>query len=159
MEAQNLFANSRVNITAEGKRYLGAVIGSTEYRDEYVKDLVKDWDSQPNIWSTIAETTHEAYSAFGSGFESKLSYFLRTIPNIRHVLLPLGRTIKNKFIPGITTGRHICNGMEKILISLPTRYGRLAIQIFHETAEIEFMNSSKITSEVTALIKKVYSTI
>ena len=159
MEAQNLFANSRVNITAEGKRYLGAVIGSTEYHDEYVKDLVKDWVNQLNILSTIAETTHEVYSAFGSGFESKLSYFLRTIPNIRHLLLPLGRTIKNKFIPGITTGRHICNGMEKILISLPTRYGRLAIQIFHETAEIEFMNSSKITSEVTALIKKVYSTI
>ena len=30
-----------MNITVEGKRYLGAVIRSTEYRDEYVKDLVK----------------------------------------------------------------------------------------------------------------------
>ena len=39
MEAKNLFANSRMNITVEGKRYLDAVIGSTEYRDEYVKDL------------------------------------------------------------------------------------------------------------------------
>ena len=56
MEAQNLFANSRVNITAEGKRHLVAVIGSTEYRDEYVKDLVKDWDNQLTIFSTIAET-------------------------------------------------------------------------------------------------------
>ena len=37
MEAQNLFANSRVNITAEGKKHLGAVIGSTEYRDENVE--------------------------------------------------------------------------------------------------------------------------
>ena len=55
MEAQNLFANSRVNITAEGRRHLGAVIGSTEYRDEYVKDLVKVWESQLTILSTIAE--------------------------------------------------------------------------------------------------------
>ena len=31
-----------MNITVQGKRYLGAVIGSTEYRDEYVRDLVKD---------------------------------------------------------------------------------------------------------------------
>ena len=38
MEAQNLFTNSRVNITDGGKRRLGAVIGSTEYRDKYVKD-------------------------------------------------------------------------------------------------------------------------
>ena len=42
MEKQNLFANWRGNTTAEGKRHFGAVIGSTEYRDEYVKDLVKD---------------------------------------------------------------------------------------------------------------------
>ena len=41
MEAQNLFANSRVKITAEGKGHLGAVIGSTKYCDEYVED----WDN------------------------------------------------------------------------------------------------------------------
>ena len=35
----------------------------------------------------------------------------------------------------------------------------IVIPIFHETEEIEFMNSSKITLELTALIKKVYSTI
>ena len=56
MEAQNLFANSIVNITAEGKTHLDAVIGSAEYRDEYVKDLVKDWDNQLTILSIIAET-------------------------------------------------------------------------------------------------------
>ena len=44
MEVQNVFADSRVNITAEGKRHLGAVIESKEYRDEYVNDLVKDWE-------------------------------------------------------------------------------------------------------------------
>ena len=42
----------------------------------------------------------------------------------------------------------------KLLISLPTRYGGLAIPIFHETAEIDFMNSSKITSKLTAAIKE-----
>ena len=47
MEAQNLFANSRVNITAGGKKHLGAVIGSIENREEYVKNLVKDWDNLP----------------------------------------------------------------------------------------------------------------
>ena len=159
MEAQNLFVNSRVNITTAGKRHLGAVIGSTEYRDEYVKNLVKDWDNQLTILSPIPETQPQAaYLAFASVFQSKLNYFLRTIPNIRHLLLPLERTIRNKFIPAVT-GCHICSDKERVLISLPTRYGGLAIPIFHETAEIEFMNSSKITSELTALIKKVYSTI
>ena len=157
MEAQNLFANSRVNITAEGKRHLGAVIGSAEYRNEYVKDLAKYWDNQLTILSTIAETQPQAaYSVFSSGFKSKLNSFPRTIPNIRHLLLPLERTIRSNFIPA-ATGFHICSDKESLLISLPTCYGGLVIPIFHETAEIEFMNSSKITS--TVLIWKVYSTI
>ena len=148
MEAQNVFANLRVNITAEEKIHLGAVIGSTEYRYKYVKDLVKVWDKQVIILSTIAKTQSQAaYLAFASGFKSKL-YFLRTIPNIRHLLLPVERTIRrNKFIPAVT-GCHICSDKERVIVSLPTRYGRLVIPILHETAKIEFMNTSKIISEL-----------
>ena len=43
MVAQNLFANSSVNITAEEKRHLGAIIRSTDNGDNNVKDLVKDF--------------------------------------------------------------------------------------------------------------------
>ena len=41
-EVRNVFNGSNVNITMEGKRHLGAVIGSNEYREEYVKDLGND---------------------------------------------------------------------------------------------------------------------
>ena len=65
MEAQNLFANSRENITDEGKRHLDAVIGSTEYRDWYLKYLVKAWDNQLTILSTIPEIQPQvAYLTF-----------------------------------------------------------------------------------------------
>ena len=94
MNAQNLFANSRVKSRLKKNTHLRAIIGSTEYRDQYVKDLVNDWDNQLTILSTIAETQLQAaYLAFATGFKSKLKYFLRTIPNIRHLLLPLERTI------------------------------------------------------------------
>ena len=137
-----------MNITAEEKIHLSAVIGSTEYRDKYVKDLVKDWDNQLTILSTIAEIQPQAaYLAFASGFKSKLNNFLGTTPNIRHLLLTLERTIRNKFIPTLTWW-HICSDKERVLISLPSRYGGFAIPIFRETAEIAFMNSSKITSEL-----------
>ena len=141
-----------MNITTERKRHLVAVIGSTEYCDQYVKDLAKDWDNQLSILSTIAKTQPQAaYLAFAGGFKSKLNYFLRTIPNIHHLLLPLERTIRNKFVPAVT-GCQICSDKERVLISLSTRYGGLAIPVFHEIAEIEFMDSSKILSELTALI-------
>ena len=120
MEAQNLFANSIVNITAEGKRHLGAVIRSAEYRDKYVKDLVKDWKNQLTTLSTIAETQPQDYLALASGFKSKLNYFLRSIPNIHHLLLSLEKTIRNKFIPAVTRC-HICSDKKRVLISLPTR--------------------------------------
>ena len=116
-----------------------------------MKDLVKDRGNQLTILSTIAETQLPAvYLAFASGFKSKLNYFLRTIPNIRHLQLPVERTTWNKFIPAVT-GCHISNDKEWVLVALPTRYcGPLAIPMFNEAAEIEFMKSSKITSEFTA---------
>ena len=108
MEAPNLFANLRVNITAEGKIHLGAVIRSTEYRDKYVEDLVKVWNNQLTILSTIAKTQPQAaYLAFANRFKSKI-LLLRTIPNIRHLLLPVERTVRNKFIPAVA-GCYICS--------------------------------------------------
>ena len=55
-EARNVFNNSNVSITIEGKRHLGAVIGSNEYREEYVKDLVNDRNNQLVFLSSIAES-------------------------------------------------------------------------------------------------------
>ena len=98
-----------MNITAEGKRHLGAFIRSTECCDKYVKDSVKDCGNQLPILSSIAKTQPQVtYSAFFSEFKSHLNYFLRTIPNISHLLLPLEKTIRNKFIPAIT-GCQICS--------------------------------------------------
>ena len=45
MKVQKLLPNLSVNIAAEGKIQLGVVIGSTEYRDKYLKDLVNDCDN------------------------------------------------------------------------------------------------------------------
>lgn len=63
-----------------------AFIGIREYRDEYVKNLVTNWDKQlTNSLSTIAvpKTQQQvAYSAFVSGFKNKLKYFMRTISAI-----------------------------------------------------------------------------
>ena len=131
---------------------MGAIVGSEIYKREYVDDLVKDWNSQLRILSTIAESQPQAaYSAFVSGFRNKLSYFMRTIPDISNLLIPIEDTIRNRFIPAITGGR-IFNKEERKLLSLPTRYGGLAISIFHEQAEVKHKNSRRITAELTSLV-------
>ena len=72
-EARNIFSDSNVNITIE--RNVGAIIGSNEYREEYVNDFVNDWNIQLVLLSSIAESQPQtAYSAFVSGLKSKLNF-------------------------------------------------------------------------------------
>ena len=102
--------------------------------------------------STIAESQPQAtYSAFVSGFKNKSSFFMRTIPNISNLLIPIEDTIRNQFIPAITGG-FICNEEDQRLLSLPTRYRGLAIPIFHEQADVEYNNLRRITVELTSPI-------
>lgn len=65
------------------------------------------------------------------GFKEKLIYFMRKIPESGKLLKPLEDVIRFKFIPSITGG-HISSDDEYKLLSLPTRYGGLAIQLFYE---------------------------
>ena len=130
--ATMLFDNSNVNFKVEVKRLLGAIVGSEIYKRKYVDNLVKDWNSQLCILSTLAESQPQAaHSAFVSGFKNKLNYFMRNISHISNLLIPIENTIQNQFITG-TTGGRICNEEEQRLLSLPTWYGGLAIQIFHK---------------------------
>ena len=131
---------------------MGSIAGSEIYKRKYVDDLVKDWNSLLCILPTVAEIQSQAaYSAFVSGFKNKLSYFMRTIPDISNLLIPIEDTIRNRFIPAIT-GERICNKEERRLLFLPTRYGGLIISIFLEQADVEYSNSRRITAERTSLI-------
>ena len=57
MEAQNLYANWRVKGAGIGITHFGAVIGSKEYRDEYVKDLDTLKKLKTEIKKSIEENT------------------------------------------------------------------------------------------------------
>ena len=59
-----------------------------------------------------------------------------TSPGISQFLCPLEDRNRNKFIPAITGG-HTCSNNERRLLSLSTRYGKLAIPTFYELAETE----------------------
>ena len=120
-----LFDNSNLNITVDGKRHFGAIVGSDGYKREYVNELVKNWNGQTCMLSTVAESQPQAaYSAFMNGFKNKLCYFMRNSPDISSLLLSIEDTIRNRFIPSITGG-HICNEEERKLLSLPTIYAAI----------------------------------
>ena len=129
-KANDVFAQSNVNITTSGKRHLGAVIGNESYKKEYVSDLVNDWKKQLETLSMIAEIEPQsAYAAFVFGFRRKLTYFMRTIPDLNNLLVPIEESIRFIFIPALTGGHH-CSYLERELLSLPVRFGGLGITNF-----------------------------
>ena len=136
-DAKTIFTDTNMNISANGRKHLGAVVGRDTYNVQYVENLVDDWNTQLKLLPITAETQPQAaYLAFVSGFRSKLNYFMRTIPEISHHLVSLEETLRNRFLTAITGG-HICNDTERKLLSLPTRFGGLEIRIFYEQATVE----------------------
>ena len=147
-----MFKDTTIKITKEVHRHLGAVIGSQEFKAEYCQQLIKDWVQQLENLSEIAKIEPQsAYSAFISGFQGKLTFYMRTIKGIEQFLQPIEDTIRNKFIPAISEGRH-CSDDERELLSLPTRYGGMGIKNPVETAKEEFENSKKLTKQMSSLL-------
>ena len=81
---------------------------------------------------------------------------MRKIPEITHHLVSLKETTHNRSIPAITSG-HICNDTEGKFLSLPTRFGGLAIPIFYEQASVEYSNSRKLTAQLASLIENQFN--
>ena len=46
VKATSLFQNTKIQITENGKRHLGAVIGTKTYKEEYVAEKIHTWISE-----------------------------------------------------------------------------------------------------------------
>ena len=144
-EAERMFAGTGINITTEGRKYLGGYVGSREGAVKYVQGLVKNWLTQLEELTKIAKCEPQvAYSSFTAGFKHKVTYFMRAIPDLQEVLKPLDHFIDHSFIPAITEG-HVLSPNDRKLLSLPVRLGGLGIPIFSEVCTREFENSMKAT--------------
>ena len=147
-KAVSEFQGTGVKITEDGKRHLGAVIGTEDYREEYMTKKINQWSAEIEVLCRIANIEPQAaHSCFISGYKNRLSYYMRTIPNIGYLLERIDNIITTKLIPAITGGKQV-SVMERRLISLPQKYGGLGIPIFSEIAEHEYQNSLYITEKL-----------
>jgi hypothetical protein len=151
-EAVHLFQNTGINITTQGRKYLGGFVGKEEATKEYVEELRDEWITELEELSNIARSEPQAaYSAFTAGFRHKMTYFIRTIPDLAETLKPLDDVINNKLIPAITEGQ-IISAADRNLLSLPVRLGGLGIPIYQEECTKEYQNSRKVTQLLTPKI-------
>ena len=94
-DAERVFGDE-IYITTEGKRNLGAVIGSKEYKDQYCAEEVQGW--KEGI-STLAEINkrqpHAAYIVFTKGS----TYCMRTVESFVECVDPVQQVIDEMFLP------------------------------------------------------------
>ena len=87
-----------MNVTYDGRPYLGAAVGSREYVTAHVESKIDEWVSDMKY--LIAETQpHAAFSAFTHGLPSKWTYLSPTIPDIGPVMKPLDDALHSDLIP------------------------------------------------------------
>ena len=145
-EAISTFAGTGVNVTPDGRPYLGTAIGSQAYMEAYARQKVGEWLSCVNHLTDIAKTQpHAAFAALTHGLMSKWTYLSRTTPGISHIMEPLDETLRCKLFP-VLTGRPPPSDLECSLFALPARLGGLGIGIPSRNADRELQSSLLITS-------------
>ena len=125
--AQEIFGESEVNITTDGRPVLCAAIGTESYIEEFVTKKVQDWVEEMRLASFADSQPHAAYSSLTHGLSSKWSYICRTTSNISHLLQPLEMAIRTKLLPKLT-GREPPSDQERDLLGLPARLGGLGFR-------------------------------
>ena len=146
--ANTTFKSTKINVTSNGKRHLGAVIGSRSYKEDYMNEKIDQWIKEVKLLSEIAKIEPQcALSCFISGYKHKLNCYMRTVPNISNLLRHIDDVITKEFIPAITRGVK-CSEIERKLLSLPPKLGGLGIPIFSETFDFEYSNSKMVTKQL-----------
>ena len=91
--AKQVFDGTGLQITTEGKRHLGAVVGTEDFKNEYVAGKIEDWIEELAALEKIAQVDpHIAYCAYVQAIQHRYTYVLRTIPNIKDHLLTVSYT-------------------------------------------------------------------
>ena len=86
--ARHLFSDTCINVTAEGRPYVGAAIGSRAFSENfYVSSKVASWVTELELLASFAVT--QPHTAFSCGVVSKWLFIARTVPDVGHLYQPL----------------------------------------------------------------------
>ena len=149
-QAEQIFKNTKVKITTEGERHMGAVIGSHEFRETYVSNKVAKWVEDVEELSRLAKDEPQAvYSCYTKAISHRWTYVQRTIPDIAHLFRPLEAAIREKLIPALV-GRTISD-IDRRIFALPVRLGGMGI-VNPTRSSDEFNASFDITQNLSRII-------
>ncbi len=152
-EATTAFEGMGVNITQEGKRHLGAALGTGTFIESYVQNKVSEWVCEIEVLSSFAVTQpHAAYAAFTHGLTNRWTFLARTTPNFGNLLQPLEEAIRYKFLPALT-GKAALSDDVRDLLALPVRLGGLGVIDPTCLSDFHHTSSKNISAPLVSLIQ------
>ena len=150
--AKEMFAGSGINITTEGRKHLGAALGSRSYLEQYVGGKVEGFGGRSDEVGGVCKISASAsYAAFTFGLRHRWTYFMRTMPDIENVLQLLERAISDVLIPSLI-GRN-CSEAERDLVALPVRMGGLGLTNPSDSANAEYSASIRVSAPLVSKIE------
>ena len=150
-EAASTFQGTGINLSTEGKRFLGGALGSCSFVKSYVATKVERWKKELETLSEIAQTQlHATYAALTHGLCSKWSFLSRVVEGIDELIKPLEGVIVHKLIPALT-GRSAISQTERELLSLPARLGGIGTPNPSLQAPSQYDTSKQITATLSAM--------
>ena len=150
--ARAIFKDTGIQFTTEGRRYLGAAIGSAVFVKSYVSVKVKEWSDELSWLSEIGLTQpHAAYSALTHGLLGRWTFLSRTLPDIGELFSPLEQTIRMHLLPALS-GKCTFSDEERKLLSLPSRLGGLGIIDPCVSSAFQFDASQRVTGPLVSLL-------
>ena len=139
------FKDTVINVTVEGQKHLGAVIGSRDYLQDYVNEKVTSWVNEVAQLAEFARAQPQtSYAAYTFGLKHRWTYFLRTLPDIQDLLEPLEEAISQVLIPAIVERK--CSKLDRDVLALPVRLGGLGLSNPCHEAAREHASSIQVTS-------------
>ena len=152
-QAERIFDGTGINIATDGKKHLGAPLGSDTFSKSFVAAKVEKWVEEIKNLSVIAESQpHAAYSALTNGLVNRWTFLMRVVPGISNMLQPLENAIRFHLLPAIT-GRSTFSDAERKVFALPVRNGGLGIPIPMDLADYQSEASSCITQPLMTILQ------
>ena len=143
--AQELFGKYGIQITTQGRPLLGAPIGTADFSDQSINDMVSCWDTELKVLTGFASLQPQAaYAAYTHGLHGKWSYLSRACNITKDQFCPLEERIRRSLIPAIS-GRAV-NNDQRDLLGLPARLGGLGLANPASEAEFAYATARQVTN-------------
>ena len=150
--AESMFSGTGINITVEGKKHLGAPLGTDVFCESFISAKVEKWVEEIKQLSIITESQpHAAYSALTNGLVGRWTFLMRVVPDISEMLQPLEDAIRLHLLPAITV-RTALSDAERRVLALPVRDSGLGIPIPTTSAANQLESSTFITQPLVNLL-------